>query len=200
MFSLEASGTIAGTITASRWKGRPYFRTTVTPSNPRSGAQVGNRAMFRFLGSVWSAVQEADKATWEALAAATNISAFNAYQSYNQRRWTQFQTPSQVYPAAAVMTPGTLGTLTLTAGVRQVSGSQVITGIDDNWGLLVARSTTTGFTPTASDVVLAVETGFSPTTFVDTPVEPGTYYYRTAAFTFDGVVSSWLAQVSVTVS
>ena len=37
--SLDASGTVGGILTFSKWKGRPYVRTRVIPSNPKSGAK-----------------------------------------------------------------------------------------------------------------------------------------------------------------
>ena len=47
LFSLEASGTIAKTITYSRWKGRPYTRVRVVPLNPYDPDQVAARNRIR---------------------------------------------------------------------------------------------------------------------------------------------------------
>ena len=63
--SLEASGSLAGALVFSKWKGRPYCRSLVTPANPRSGGQVGMRAMFKFLSQKWDAIAAGPKATWE---------------------------------------------------------------------------------------------------------------------------------------
>jgi hypothetical protein len=41
--SLSASGTFADTLTASIWKGRPYIRQRVIPSNPRTDEQQQTR-------------------------------------------------------------------------------------------------------------------------------------------------------------
>mgnify|MGYP003375799129 CR=1 FL=1 len=49
LMSLEASGSIANTITFSIWKGRPYVRQLVTPSNPSSAGQINIR---KILGSI----------------------------------------------------------------------------------------------------------------------------------------------------
>lgn len=56
LFSLEASGTIAKTITYSRWKGRPYSRVRVIPLNPFSAGQVRARDLIRCmaLGQHWA--------------------------------------------------------------------------------------------------------------------------------------------------
>jgi len=58
LFSLEASGTIAKTITYSRWKGRPYSRVRVVPLNPYAADQVAARNRIRAMavGMHWANV------------------------------------------------------------------------------------------------------------------------------------------------
>lgn len=46
LFSLEASGALAKTIVFSIWKGRPYVRELVNPSNPSSAGQVAIRLIL----------------------------------------------------------------------------------------------------------------------------------------------------------
>jgi len=48
-FSPNASGKFGGMLVASKWKGRPYFRMLVTPSNPSSADQIVARL---YLGSL----------------------------------------------------------------------------------------------------------------------------------------------------
>ncbi|KKL03779.1 hypothetical protein LCGC14_2622690, partial [marine sediment metagenome] len=85
--SLDASGSLAGALTFSKWKGRNYVRQLVRPSNPRSGGQVGVRAMFKFLSQIWAGLAPADKTSWEDRADDKVISPFNAFMGYNQFRW-----------------------------------------------------------------------------------------------------------------
>ena len=54
LMSLEASGSIANTITFSIWKGRPYVRQLVTPANPSSAGQI---AIRKVLGSLAKAAR-----------------------------------------------------------------------------------------------------------------------------------------------
>jgi hypothetical protein len=54
LMSLEASGSIANTLVFSIWKGRPYVRELVTPSNPSSAGQI---AVRKVLGSVAKAAR-----------------------------------------------------------------------------------------------------------------------------------------------
>lgn len=49
MMSLDASGTFAGLLTASKWKGRNYMRQRVDPSNPSTSGQITVR---KYLGSI----------------------------------------------------------------------------------------------------------------------------------------------------
>jgi hypothetical protein len=44
--SINPSGSIAGLLTASRWKGRPYLRLLVTPSNPQTALQSATRSIL----------------------------------------------------------------------------------------------------------------------------------------------------------
>jgi hypothetical protein len=44
--SLDASGTLADTLTASKWKGRNYMRQRIIPANPRTTAQLDVRSIL----------------------------------------------------------------------------------------------------------------------------------------------------------
>lgn len=193
LLSLDARGSVAGSLVFSNWKGRPYVRQLVTPSNPKSAGQVSTRAMFKFLAQAWAALSAADKATWEDLAAATTISAFNAYVAYNQNRWTQFTWPYDRPTPTAGAVP-VMGALTATGAIRQASVSQVITTPNQIWGMAIARSITTGFTPAKTDIVAVVQYTASPVVYIDTPLAPGTYYYRCAGFDKEGELSAFVAE------
>lgn len=60
MMSLSASGTFGNILTASIWKGRPYMRQRVTPSNPSTAGQVLVR---KYLGSLAKACRAVLTAT-----------------------------------------------------------------------------------------------------------------------------------------
>ncbi len=44
--SIDASGTFAKLLTASKWKGRPYMRQRVDPSNPSTSGQIATRLIL----------------------------------------------------------------------------------------------------------------------------------------------------------
>lgn len=199
--SLDASGSIAGALVFSKWKGRNYIRQLVTPANPRSGSQVGFRSMMKFLSQQWASLSAAEKATWESRAADRIISEFNAYTSYCQLRWRNFLTPSKADPAALASTPSLAATGVATAGVRQASLAITDGATPPDWGYLVFRSTSTGFTPAISNVIAAVEwDSGGVTTYIDTPLDPGTYYYRTKGFNDDGVEGALDTEFSVVIT
>jgi len=193
MGGFSASGSIGGALVFATTKGRQYARQLVVPSNPNSPGQIATRAMMRFLSQEWAGLSAPQQASWEGLMAADNISAMNAYTRFNMNRWTQWQDPL-VDPGQAAGTNPVIGALTMTGGIRQASGSQVITTANDIWGLLVAVSLTTGFTPAKTDIFLVPTYSASPVTFVLTPLVPGTYFVRTAGFTTGGSRTAFIAQ------
>lgn len=199
LLSLEASGKIAGAIVFSKWKGRPVVRQLVTPSNPQSAAQWGQRSMMRFLSTAWAPLTDLQKAGWNDLAEAGKYSPFNAYVSYNLARWTQWQDPI-VTPGQAAGTVPVMGALTVTGGVRQLTVSQIITTANQIWGMLIAVSTTTGFTPAKSDTRYVALYSASPITAIITSLDPATYFVRTAGFTTGGSRTAFVAQGTAVVT
>lgn len=53
LLSIDASGTIAKTITYSRWRGIKYARQRVIPANPNSTDQQAIRSVFSNLNRIW---------------------------------------------------------------------------------------------------------------------------------------------------
>jgi len=66
LFSLDASGSLAGAITFSRWKGINYARTRVIPANPNSVAQQEVRGVFSTLSEMWKRMPLLARAPWTA--------------------------------------------------------------------------------------------------------------------------------------
>lgn len=54
--SLDASGTVAGVLTASKWKGRNYMRIKTNPANPKTPAQLAVRSILGTLSKAAVAV------------------------------------------------------------------------------------------------------------------------------------------------
>lgn len=54
--SIDASGTFANILTASKWKGRPYMRQRVDPSNPSTSGQIAIRLILGDIAKAAKAV------------------------------------------------------------------------------------------------------------------------------------------------
>ena len=54
--SIDASGTIYNSLTASIWKGRNYVRGWFRPSNPKTGDQLTVRTMLATAVAAWQAL------------------------------------------------------------------------------------------------------------------------------------------------
>lgn len=199
--SLEASGSIGGALVFSKWKGRSYVRSLVVPSNPKSGGQVGVRAMFKFLSQQWASIGATPQATWEDRADQKIVSPFNAFMGYNLARWRDFLAPSDSDPADTADSAAVIGTPTAVAGVRSVTVTVPITTANDGWGVAVFRSTSTGF-DTAFDNLIGVGIidGTNDVVVVDTPLEPDTYYYNMREFTLDGQLGTEDGEINATVT
>jgi hypothetical protein len=199
--SLDASGSLAGSMVFSKWKGRNYVRSLVRPANPQSGGQVGVRSMFRFLTQQWDALAAGDQATWEDRAEDASISPFNAFVAYNQFRWRNFLAPTQSYPEAETAFSGTLGGATAAAGVRSITVTQPVTAAGNGWGIAFFRADSTGFSTAFDNLKRIVEfDGTNDIVFVDSPLDPGTYYYNLRSITDDGALGAELGEVSDTVT
>lgn len=198
--SLDASGSLGGSLVFSKWKGRNYARTLVKPSNPKSGGQVGVRSMFKFLAQEWASIAAGDQATWEDYADQLVVSPFNAYMSRNQFRFRNFLAPSADDPATETGTAPTAPTLAVTAGERQIT-CEITDGANaPDFGYVIFRSTSTGFTPAFDNVIAVVpwDSG-GVTTYVDTPLDAGTYYYVARGFMDTGLWGGDSAEDSDTV-
>lgn len=79
LLSLAASGTVADTTTFGKWKGIPYVRQKVNPSNPNTSGQQSTRNTFKAAGESWRLTPAAFSAPWDAFAKGRPLTARNAY-------------------------------------------------------------------------------------------------------------------------
>ena len=200
LMSIDASGSIAGAIVFSKWRGRNYVRRHAVPSNPRTPGQVAARAIMAFCGREWDALGDPAKGTWLEAADSAKISAFNQYVKINARNWRDQMMPSQDSPAERIIVGDAPTAIDLTASGRQVLVE--ITLADDTgiWGIAICRSLITGFTPAAVNAVWILPASVTPRLWVDGPLVPGTYYYSAFAFSTDGLVTDACTEASVVVA
>ncbi len=83
LLSFGASGQIGKTQVYSKWKGRPYARRYIIPSNPNTTAQQGVRGVFKFLNDLWKYMPGGALAAWELYAQGSQITARNGWLKQN---------------------------------------------------------------------------------------------------------------------
>lgn len=83
LFSLSASGTIADTLTFSKWKGINYARTRVIPANPRSTDQTDTREVFAYLQALYKRLPAIGSEPWIAAAIGNPMTSINVFMKHN---------------------------------------------------------------------------------------------------------------------
>ncbi len=86
-FSLDASGKLGNTVVFSKWRGINYLRALVTPSNPKTTAQVNVRTLLSDASKAWknngtdgtTTIDAAYKAAYKTAASGTQKSGFDLY-------------------------------------------------------------------------------------------------------------------------
>ena len=191
LMSVSASGTFAKTLVFSIWKGRAYVRERVIPLNPRSAMQLGVRAMMAFLAQAWAGLIAGEQDDYDEGASQRSISPFNEFVSQNLSAWQTFTTPSKNWPAENASTPLTVTTQTLTGGEGMATIELTPSGATAIWGFLIFRSLAVITTPSWANCITAIAAdGANMVTHVDSPLDAGTYHYRSAVFNDDGVMGT----------
>jgi hypothetical protein len=189
--SLSASGTLADAITFSIWKGRPYVRERVIPSNPKSPGQTGRRAMFKFLSQDWQNIGAAAQATWDDLAEQIIAAPYNAYMKGNLEAWHNFLPPSMFSTFPGVDTPSDNA---LTAAVWEENRIKLTfsgTTLADAWGKCIFASTGTPVVESVGSCILVVpDTTIASHDVFWTPPTVTTYYFDSMCFADDGVMAA----------
>jgi hypothetical protein len=200
--SMTASGTVGKVATFSNWKGRPYVRSRVIPKNPKSAKQRGVRAMLKYLSKHWTAATTENKATWLTLAAASQISAFNAYVRANMNTWQQDEAP------ADMPTPSRTGTLTAPSALaanetapHTVLVEATLTAAQDKQAVIIYRCPAAAPDYTWNSVIAVIDPTTDTTlSYVDINVPTGAYKYLVAVTNTNGKMTPAAAPVDGTVS
>lgn len=81
LLSFGAGGQIANTQVYANWKGRPYVRRYVVPSNPQTTAQTSTRNAFANASSIWKLMASLGVAPWNRFAEGQVLTGRNAFMS-----------------------------------------------------------------------------------------------------------------------
>ena len=85
LLSFGASGQIAQTQVYSKWKGRPYVRRYVIPSNSNTAGQVATRSVFSWANGVWKNAPTLFISPWDRFATGQVLTGRNAMIGQNVR-------------------------------------------------------------------------------------------------------------------
>lgn len=197
----RATGTLARALIYSHWKNTAYLKKHASPTQPRAPGQLAMRAMMGFLSAEWAQLSPADQATWSGLAAAANISPFNAYQGTNLSRWRNFLAPTQTYPAPGMGVMPTWTVASATGLPRAVEIKMTVVTLWDGWGATVHHVPAPGTDGVWNDL-LKIQ-AFHDTityTFVLRDFEPGEHYLSFMSFTVFGQLNPINLHRTVTVT
>jgi hypothetical protein len=186
--SMSASGTVGNIITFATWKGRPYVRTRVIPSNPKSAAQLGVRAMMTFLSQQWAGLSAGNKATWATAADAKKISPFNAFVSANQGFWRDNLPPGKIQTLLRVTAPALIASSAAAASGRYIGVELTNGAAAGQWGIAIFVGLSTGFSLDWNTARLVAPLASGATgAFLIGPVANDDYFLRYASFSADGL-------------
>lgn len=120
LLSFGASGQIAKSMVFGSWKGIPYSRRYVVPSNPRSTEQTLTRNAFSFLNDVFKVAPTNFRAAWDRYSVGKPMTDRNAFIKFNNSMLREAVDLEGLW-----MSPGAFGGLA--AGVALVAGNDQVT-------------------------------------------------------------------------
>jgi hypothetical protein len=138
----------------------------------KSPSQIACRSAWKFAGYQWARFSALEKSYWEELVGRN-------FFSDTLLRW-----------------------LSLYAPCKQPDGSTDPSAITISilWGIAILRSPTEIVTPDPYQAVIFLPTTtITPIIFVDSPLTPGTYHYRAAAFETTGKLGPFSSDVFSTI-
>jgi len=162
----------------------------VIPANPKSGAQVGRRAMFKFLAQLWSDIGDADQATWQDLADQLVTSRFNAFLSENMQAWHDMLAPCGHTPPLRTGNIGTAAVpLAQIVEENRIKISVTLTTVNDNAAAIIFAKDATGFATAVSNAIIIGQATSAKTTYYYwTPPHAATWFFNLRFSTEEGLL------------
>ena len=193
----DTSGSIAKTITFSKWRGRNYVRQTVKPANPNTIAQQGQRAIARLVSQNYTLLNPTDTASWVLAGKGDNITGLNAWLRDSAKRKPQDLAVRILATGSGGTVPGAPTLLTATGG----KGFATLAWTNSVVGTLYATAIhqgATGFTPGPGNLIMLIRS--TTATFTLTGLKPGTYFFRVRHSSETGLYGTSAAEASAVVT
>ena len=142
LLSLDGSGTIAKTVTFSRWRGIKYARQRVIPENPQTTEQSLTRDAFAMLVEAWKLAPSLVITPWDTNALGRPFTGRNAFIGQNVRVLR-----GQATNALMIGSPGARGglpptSIVVTPGVGQLSVAFTNPAAPVDWVITAAVAAT----------------------------------------------------------
>ncbi len=180
LMAQEASGKLGKALIYSRAGVRNYAKRYRKPSQPQSTLQLSNRALVAWLTTRWATLSTAAQSSWWEHAERWSLSKYHAYLRYNCRRFQAGEAPTTRFPPDTTGFTGRPDYDTATGGVHMATYKTHLRVDDGTWGFELHRSQTPGDVSDKTNVITIQP--YHPTDYytywVDSPLPPGTYYYR----------------------
>lgn len=201
LLSYDASGKLANAVTYATSRKRAYLKKHARPANPKTGKQLTVRAAMKFLSQQWKELKPINQATWAQLAQQKQISPYHAFIAFNQDRWNNFRGPSKEDPALEIDPTLTVRATVAIGGVGMVTLRLLQWPPYLAWGAAYFRKPTAA-PPFGHDqcVLWMPGSGRTVTVYIDTPLDPGVYWYTARLFTVDGNLGPAYGPVTATVT
>jgi hypothetical protein len=171
----------------SGW-GRTMQKTRI-PHDAKSAKQIGVRCLVKFIFQQWWTLTPEQQLTWKPF-----------YLMIQMDRWMNFQAPSRDNPATEASDPISISGLTSHTGKGFATLSFTPSAATNIYGLIIFRSPTEITDPSYQTAIVMIRVKTTdPISYCDSPLRPGTYHYRAAVFTTDGVMGPVYPDFSVPV-
>lgn len=163
LLSFGAGGTVAKTQVYSKWKGRPYVRQHVIPSNPNSADQQLTRNTFSWLNQVWKNAPSLLQDPWDLYAQGQVLTGRNAFVGQNTRVLR-----SQTDLAAMIFSPGAKGgiiaaNVVTTPGAGQLSVAITAPALPTGWTITQGIAVAIRDQDPQTEILYSVASGFDAT-------------------------------------
>lgn len=185
--STDALGSIADVLCFQKGRRGTIGKKHAKPKQPNTDAQIGVRSNIKWLSQQWSSLTAAQMASWFSRAQLSNVANYHAYLSQNSKRFHNFLMPSKQDPATEAGGGSTMDFNYLTERYKTIRYNARSGGPPVNWGYVLCRSRTSGFTPGPENVITFIQkTASVYDRYYDRGLASGWWYYQCAGFDITG--------------
>jgi len=163
LLSFSAGGSIAKTQVYSKWKGRPYVRQHVIPSNPNTAEQQLTRNTFSWINNVWKNGPTLLQAPWDLYAQGQVLTGRNAFVGQNTRALR-----AETDLADMILSPGAKGgiiaaAMVATGGALQIVVDLTAPALPSGWTITEAVAVAIADQDPQTEVLYAMASGTDAT-------------------------------------